>query len=102
VVTYGEVEGIEGIVTSGTLSLQDKEGESDEYQSRVTAEPCCRVQLLPRKTREKNQLKNRAYLDGLEKGNASENFGERGPQEDLGHAAGLDQHIVGRDGHDLS
>jgi hypothetical protein len=42
VVTYGEVEGIEGIVTSGTLSLQDKkEGEGDEKQSRVTAEPWC-------------------------------------------------------------
>jgi hypothetical protein len=45
---------------------------------------------------------NKRIPDGLEKGNAAENFGERGPQEDLGHAAGLDQNIVGGDGHNLS
>ena len=40
-------------------------------------------------------------LDGLEKSNATEDLGERGPKENLGHATGLDEEIVGRDGVDL-
>jgi len=40
-------------------------------------------------------------LDGLEEGDAAEDLEERGPQEDLGHAAGLDEHVVGLDGGQL-
>jgi hypothetical protein len=40
-------------------------------------------------------------LDGLEKSNATEDLGERGPKENLGHATGLDEEIVGGDGVDL-
>lgn len=40
-------------------------------------------------------------LDGLEESDAAEDLGERGPQENLGHATGLDKEIVGGDGVDL-
>ena len=40
-------------------------------------------------------------LDGLEEGDAAEDFEERSPQEDLGHAAGLHENVVGLDGGKL-
>jgi hypothetical protein len=42
------------------------------------------------------------HLDGLEEGNTAEDLKEGSPEEDLGHAAALDEHIVGGDGHNLT
>jgi hypothetical protein len=36
-------------------------------------------------------------LDSLEKGNAAEDLSERGPEEDLGHAAALDKGVMSID-----
>ena len=41
-------------------------------------------------------------LDGLEESNATEDLGEGGPQENLGHASRLDQRIMGVDRGNLS
>ena len=41
-------------------------------------------------------------LDGLEEGDAAENLEEGSPQEDLRHAARLDENVVSLDGGKLS
>jgi hypothetical protein len=40
-------------------------------------------------------------LDSVEEGDAAEDLSKGGPQKDLGHAAGLDEEVVGIDGSNL-